>query len=832
LLTLDQRLAHNAALIILIAFIGALGILASLTPLILRRRDRKHLSDSRRTEALLRTIQEATPSLIYAKDLLGRMLIANPPTLAFIGKSWAEVEGRTDREFLDDPAQGYEIMVNDRRIMDRGRTEAVEERVGEGEGVRIFLSTKTPMCDASGVIIGMVGVSVDITDRKRSEERVRAFTMELERGVSERTTQLAASEARQRAYFNNSPIGMVVMHVRGDGQFVLEDMNAAARLAFGFSPDSARGRTQSELWPELIARDKQQKMQSCASSRQVIEYSVKRDVDGKARLLDIVLAPLMDDSPDVQFVLMCVHDVTGQRELERQIVEQAERRTEAAERERAIFHNSSDLLFIVGVQTEFASIRFIYEALSPSLELLYGRRAQDLIGRDPETCFPPAEGERVGKRYRRCVEERMKITYAETRDTPAGKRDYEGSLTPIIHQSTGRVVRLVGAVRDVTERNGLEAALRHNHKMQAIGQLAAGVAHDFNNILQAVIGGLDLVMDETEAGTAAHDFAGIALRSATRGSHITHHLLSYARKQMLSPQDIELATFLPDIATLLTRTIDPHVTIELRVQHNPRVFADPGELQTALLNLAINAGQAMPEGGTLQIEAQEESTSERPWTRITVTDTGVGMDDLTVAQASEPFFTTKGVEGTGLGLSMVHGFVEQSGGTLRIASTPGRGTSVELRLPAPVNARQKTLPEPVNEALYSGRILLVDDATDVLVVVGAFLEKAGFNVVRADCGAQALAFLAQGERFNALVTDYAMPDFNGGDLILQARILQPGLSTLIITGYASVDDDDTATEGVAILHKPFRREELIETLLRVMGRGPASDENTHHAVLA
>jgi signal transduction histidine kinase len=212
------------------------------------------------------------------------------------------------------------------------------------------------------------------------------------------------------------------------------------------------------------------------------------------------------------------------------------------------------------------------------------------------------------------------------------------------------------------------------------------VAHDFNNILQAVIGGLDLVMDEAEAGTMAHEFAGIALIAAKRGARLTHHLLSYAHKQMLQPQDIDLATFLPDIAeTLLTRTLGPQITVDLNVEQTPRVVADPGELETALFNLASNAAHAMPEGGTFRIGVQEEINSAGLSVRITVTDTGVGMDHATLAQAAEPFFTTKGVGGgTGLGLSMVQGFAGQSGGTFRVASTLGRGTSVELCLPAAV----------------------------------------------------------------------------------------------------------------------------------------------------
>jgi CheY-like chemotaxis protein/two-component sensor histidine kinase len=305
-----------------------------------------------------------------------------------------------------------------------------------------------------------------------------------------------------------------------------------------------------------------------------------------------------------------------------------------------------------------------------------------------------------------------------------------------------------------------------------------------------------------------------------RGSQLTHHLLCYARKQTLWPQSVDLATFLPKIENLLARTLGPHIAIELRVRQTPRTRADPGELETALLNLAINAAHAMPGGGRLTIEAHGMHIQERSWVRIAVTDTGAGMDEATVAQAVEPFFTTKGVNGTGLGLSMVQGFAEQSGGTLRIRSAPGQGTTIELRLPAAMMPDRTEGPLPATP-LAKGRILLVDDSMDVLVTVGALLEKTGFEVVRVDSGERALSILEKPGRFDALVSDYAMPGLNGAELIARARRLRPGLPALIITGYAAVDEEGIVVQETAILVKPFQRRELIEALLHVLDAEPA-----------
>ena len=330
---------------------------------------------------------------------------------------------------------------------------------------------------------------------------------------------------------------------------------------------------------------------------------------------------------------------------------------------------------------------------------------------------------------------------------------------------------LTGIIRDTTDRRKAEAALHYSEdqlrearKMEVIGRLVAGVAHDFNNVLQCVAGGLELVLDGVEPGTDAHAFADIAMTSAMRGADLTHHLLAYARKQVLQPKSVDVAPFLSEMQVLLSRTLGPQIVITIRVQHVlPPIHVDPGLLQTALLNLAINAAHAMPKGGTLLLDARVDSADEE-FVVIAVTDTGEGMDESTLAQVFEPFFTTKGRDGTGLGLSMVQGFAEQSGGAVNIKSVVGSGTVVELRLPAARAANAPvTRPACIATLRGSGRILLVDDNAEVRLIIQAFLKAAGFQVVIAGSGDEALALLATGEHFDLLLTDYLMPGMTGMD---------------------------------------------------------------------
>jgi CheY-like chemotaxis protein len=280
-----------------------------------------------------------------------------------------------------------------------------------------------------------------------------------------------------------------------------------------------------------------------------------------------------------------------------------------------------------------------------------------------------------------------------------------------------------------------------------------------------------------------------------------------------------VATFLADLREHLARTIGPTIELQVLVSRDmPDINVDPSHLQTALLNLAINAGHAMPDGGRLVIEAKAhpQPGSREGVVVIAMTDTGVGMDPVTLARATEPFFTTKGPGGTGLGLPMAQGFARQSGGDLRLTSVVGQGTRVELVLPAFARTCL-LLPDPTQTADGAGRVLVVDDVADVLDGTARFLRRAGFLVTSAADGDAALALLASGARFDVLVTDYAMPGLSGVDLVSLAREMQFGLPAIVVTGFAEVDLDRISTIA-AVLRKPFSAEQLVGTVRQLLAR--------------
>jgi signal transduction histidine kinase len=401
-------------------------------------------------------------------------------------------------------------------------------------------------------------------------------------------------------------------------------------------------------------------------------------------------------------------------------------------------------------------------------------------------------------------------------------RQFTENDTTFLSGYANLLAAAVDRLRLLKDLRNRDAQLVQSQKLEAIGRLAAGVAHDFNNILQSVTSGLELMLDDAEAGSASQALGETALNSARRGSYLTQHLLSYARKQMLQPKLLDIAQFLTEMERLLSRTLGTDIVVKSKIEkHLPHVFVDPGQLQTALLNFAFNAAYAMPAGGMLLLEGYTGGDKDR-CVVIAVTDTGVGMDEATLAQAFEPFFTTKGLEGSGLGLSMVQGFAEQSGGSVAVESVLGKGTKVQLRLPA---ALPKSKSEDRKSALAglrgSGLILVVDDTPEVLMMMAVALERAGFQVARAMGGRQAIAHLESGERFDVLLTDYAMPGMNGAELIGRVRAIQPELAILVVTGFAEGITAEIP-EGVEVIRKPFQREELVEAILRTMGqaKGP------------
>jgi signal transduction histidine kinase/ActR/RegA family two-component response regulator len=389
---------------------------------------------------------------------------------------------------------------------------------------------------------------------------------------------------------------------------------------------------------------------------------------------------------------------------------------------------------------------------------------------------------------------------------------------------------------EMASRARAEAALRQSQKMEAIGHLTGGIAHDFNNMLTGIIGSIDIIRRRIATGRleGLERYMDAAWQSAQRAAALTHRLLAFSRRQSLDSKPIDANALVGSLRDLLERTINESIVLELELsKETGAVVADANQLESSILNLAINARDAMPNGGTLKVATRRVMLDEaaasaltlqpRTYVVVTVTDTGIGMSQELIEQVFDPFFTTKPAgQGTGLGLSMVLGFAQQSGGQVRIQSTLGKGTSVEVFLPAAARAAEEIAAEKTEAPAGDGQTILVvedDDAVRLLVV--SLLDELGYKAIEVSNPRLALPILQANRPIHLMVSDYGMPGMNGRELADVARKHRPALPILFVTGYA-----ETATvrsrflgENMDLITKPFTMDVLAEKMKTLLAQG-------------
>jgi PAS domain S-box-containing protein len=494
-------------------------------------------------------------------------------------------------------------------------------------------------------------------------------------------------------------------------------------------------------------------------------------------------------------------------------------------RYRAFFDHAEDSLCDVEVTPEGG---FICLNISPHAEAVMGITAAAVRGLTPEQILGPEAGGRLTAALVRCMDE-SGLRYEENWATVRGSRLTDTIMVPLRDERapSGPYVRILCSMRDITDRRHLEMQLAQGQKLQALGQLAGGIAHDFNNVLQAIEGGASLIALRAGERDAVARLARTVLDAAVRGSSITRRLLAFARRDEMRAEAVDTAKLLLELREVLASTLGAGISVCVSLPPNlPSVQADKGLLETAVVNLATNARDAMPQGGTLTLNARAEivvDQAEAPlqlgaYIRFDVTDTGDGMDAVTLARATEPFFTTKPRgQGTGLGLSMVRGFAEQSDGALAMSSVKGHGTTISLWLPqALVAATEVSSNDTCDDVPLASRtaprVLVVDDDPPVREMICETLQMAGYDAFGAADATAALPLIKQMIDLDLLITDFSMPGLNGIGLIRDAQRHRPGLPAILMTGYAGDVDgfsgESTANVQFVLLRKPVSSRDM------------------------
>ncbi|MBV8916250.1 MAG: PAS domain S-box protein [Acetobacteraceae bacterium] len=467
-------------------------------------------------------------------------------------------------------------------------------------------------------------------------------------------------------------------------------------------------------------------------------------------------------------------------------------------------------------------------------ERIKGYKEAEIVGEHFSRFYPP-EDARAGVPDRALETARREGRYAAEgwRVRKDGKRFWASVVIDAIYDGP-TLIGFAKITRDLTERREAElrlersrALLAQSQKLDAVGQLTAGMAHDFNNLLTGITGSLELLKSRLAAGrTSGLDrLVGAAHENAMRAAALTHRLLAFSRRQTLDPKPVLVNALIEDLEELIRSSVGP--AVELVQQLDPNLWrtrCDVGQLETTLLNLCINGGEAMPSGGRLSIvtsnlmvgdpEAGEVDMAPGEYVSIALTDTGIGMSEDVASRAFDPFFTTKPLGGgTGLGLSMVHGFSRQSGGQVRLTSKLGSGTTVQLLLPrylGPLTEQPRTTIERKRDCI-GRRVLVVDDEPSVRMLIRDVLEELGCVPLEANDSATALEALRSDQRVDLLISDIGLPGMNGRELAEAARRLDPRIGVLFITGYAEnkVLDPAQLEPGMQVLTKPFALDVLI-----------------------
>jgi two-component system, cell cycle sensor histidine kinase and response regulator CckA len=740
----------------------------------------------RESEGLLTAVLDALPDVVGVQLPDHTITRYNRAGYELLGLAPEEAHGRKCYELIGRPEQCQPCATA--RALKSKRPESLERYFPELG--RYLWCTSTPLLDPSGEVRLVIERLLDLTERKKAE------------------VALAESEQRFRAVFNNNHAVMLLIDPETGA---IEDCSPGACSFYGYNKEDLTTKKLTEintLPPEQLFEN----IQAAKTEQQYFGDFRHRLASGEIRDVEVCSGPITAGGRT--FLFSVINDVTERKKAE-------EARLRSERKYRTLFDESRDGVFAVLREGEITDA-------NPSFLEIFGYTREEMIGMDIRDLYiNPAD-------YAKFQNEIDKEGFVKDYEAEFRKRDGTQvgcALTSSVKFSDdGRLVGYRGIVRDVTARRALQRQLQHAQKMEAVGTLAGGVAHDFNNLLQVVLGYSDLILTDEDLPDRLKDDLEKVLLAGRNGADLVQRLLTFSRKAEVKPLELDLNQRVRQTHKFLQRTIPKMIDIELILAEDlARIHADPTQLDQILMNLSINARDAMPEGGKLVIETANVVIDEdyarsrlegKPgrYVLLRVSDTGNGMNKETLDHIFEPFFTTKEAgKGTGLGLAMVYGIVTQHGGQILCYSEPGHGTTFKIYLPALAAERKQSEPA-TREAMPRGgaeTILLVDDEELVRDLGKRILELSGYTVLTAANGKEALdLYRREREKISLVILDLMMPKMGGKECFDKILRLDPRAKVLIASGYSSGGTTRETLEGVSkgFIRKPYDLNKLLKTV--------------------
>ena len=747
---------------------------------------------------LLRLLINTFPGMVYVKDKQGRFLVANDIVACMMGAASSDgVIGKTDFDFYPQE-QADRLNAVDQEVLTTG--EPLRDREGpitDYLGVTgWYLSHKIPIRDAAGNVTGLIGIDRDITARKRIEEALRR-----EHGLIVRIMA-------------TSPAGIIMV----DRQGRITYANTRAEQVLGLTKDAILQRTyQAPEWRITDYEGRPFSEENLPFSRVVatrqpvtnVRHAIERP-DGQRVLLSVNGAPLLDQNGEVDNVVLTVDDVTAHVWAEEDLYRSHEMLQYVLDNiPQRVFWKDRNLVYL-GCNKPAA----LDAGLKSPAEIV-GKNDFELAWKDTAPLYRADDKQVIetGK---------PKIGYEETLSQPGGRTMLLRASRAPLHDRDGKIIGVLGTYDDITERQNLEGELRQAQKMEAVGRLAGGIAHDFNNMLTAILGFSELTLQQLPTDSPLRHQIEQINSAAQHAQLLTQQLLTFSRKQVTRPQLLTLNTLVSNTGKMLQHLIGEDIELELLPGRETAVVrVDPGQIEQVIMNLAINARDAMPNGGKLIVQTGaaflDETYSRRhlgvaigSYATLSISDTGCGMTPEVKAHLFEPFFTTKPTgRGTGLGLATSYGIVKQAGGHISAHSEVGKGSTFVIYLPLIEKEAETLAPKATTPELLGGTetILLAEDEAVVRDLVGMVLRELGYKVQEAANGEEALRVLEKKgkQKLDLLITDLVMPHMGGKELAARVLAAHPETTVLFMSGYTGefVIRQGELEPGTAFLQKPF-----------------------------